>query len=92
MVRSWSYEEELGGRTPDLCKTKLGGRGPRSCETEVSSSEAEVSSGGRDTRRSGDLEVGRPGGRETWRSYGPGGRETRRSWRPGGELVETWRS
>ena len=64
MVRSWSYEEELGGRTPDLCKTELGGRGPRSCETEVSSSEAElssseaeVSSGGRDTRRSGDLEV-----------------------------------
>ena len=90
MVRSWSYEEELGGRTPDLCKTELGGRGPRSCETEVSSSEAEVSSseaelssseaevssGGRDTRRSGDLEVVR----------------TRRSWRPGGELVETWRS
>ena len=50
MVRSWSYEEELGGRTPDLCKTELGGRGPRSCEVEI----------GRV-----DLEVVRPGGRET---------------------------
>ena len=50
VVRSWSYEEELGGRTPDLCKTELGGHGPRLCEVEI----------GRV-----DLEVVRPGGRET---------------------------